>query len=123
MLDLYYNELKMRTQETEIAWAAGFFDGEGHSHFRNGCFSVSITQSKNCEVLLRFRSAVGDLGRVSEPHYCTPNPNPRWTYSVHGKNAILVMQRLWPHLGTVKRNQAQTACDMYKSLVTLGEAA
>lgn len=101
----------------KLAWAAGFFDGEG-------CFWHGVRKSKGSEyrstetrmtqadpeVLERFRDALG-LGKVYGPYsYGKKRPNwrPQWQYLAHGfhqTQAIIAM--LWPWLGSVKREQAR----------------
>ena len=58
----------------ELAWAAGFFDGEGtttlHRHKQNklGYMRVSVMQFYDPECLYRFQKAVGGLGHVIGPY-------------------------------------------------------
>ena len=89
---------------TELAWAAGFFDGEGcisrkrAASSRSCSFSVS---QNGFECLLRFRAALG-LGKI---------------YSSPGKvNQLMIMRLsdvdmaltlLWPYLSGPKKKQAQ----------------
>jgi len=97
----------------ELAWAAGFFDGEGSAFARTERarpgyrrFVVSVPQSgadRAPEVLVRFQSAVaaGAIGpRDVDGVY-------RWRAS--GSDARSVIALLSPHLGAVKRRQASAA--------------
>lgn len=101
---------------TEIAWAAGFFDGEG-------CTSVSrkgpwrqvqmfVAQSGSPVLLHRFRRAV-QTGRVRGP-YRGSNPRAKLKYTWHVSSrpdALRVMRILRPFLGRVKRQQFKTAME------------
>ena len=55
------------TEREELAWAAGFFDGEGSTILttktdkRLGQLSLSVAQSADPETLYRFRDAVKGL--------------------------------------------------------------
>lgn len=101
-----------------LAWAAGFFDGEGcfyhgirrrYGNSRGGPYRWTETRMTQAhpEVLHRFAATVG-LGRVYGPYAKKrPNHRPQWQYLAHGfhqTQAIIAM--LWPWLGSVKRLQA-----------------
>ncbi len=105
----------------ELAWAAGFFDGEGHVHFqmrRNGNptdthrwrrIQIQVNQC-HPEVLERFQKAVGGIGVIGGPYgpYSSgPNKRAHWKYGADGfakSQAVIAM--LWPFLGSVKKEQA-----------------
>jgi hypothetical protein len=95
-------------KRAELAWAAGFFDGEGCTYLKKGRKSYSpalgITQN-DPEVLHRFQKAVG-AGAVNGPYdyrgrgYKT---NIFWRYSAG--NISEIMEQLWPWLSTPKKKQ------------------
>jgi hypothetical protein len=110
---------RSHSDETERAWAAGFFDGEGtagvgspHSAYPQP--SMEIPQSSACGIpdsLTRFQVAVG-VGSITGPH---PPRNPwarlpsyRWGVSGHRK-VETVAGILWPWLGSAKRSQIEWA--------------
>lgn len=102
----------------ELSWAAGFFDGEGsffatsnNRHLR--AVALRIAQVRR-EPLDRFRDAVG-LGRVDAARKTTDNPkhNPVFVYQVQGSYAVLVMQRLLPHLSLPKLEQYERAMVLF----------
>lgn len=101
---------------TELAWAAGFFDGEGST----GSYPnkpggppyprVQIKQSDR-EVLDRFHSAVG-VGHVLGPY--PPRGAlerlPTWSYAAYGaKNTQHICDLLWPFLSSSKQAQFRDA--------------
>lgn len=107
----------------ELAWAAGFFDGEGSTvlagansrrvHPATGrrrdypTPSVSISQHNTPECLERFRAAVGGVGRIDGPRIYRQFDSPRWTYAARThESAQAVVAALWPFLSTPKRDQA-----------------
>lgn len=113
----------------ELAWAAGFFDGEGcvctmTCNKPNGKtyrkMSLQITQI-DTEVLHRFRSAVGGIGKLSGPY--TPKSvtrtikdSPCWRYSVASYQGILLVTALlWPYLCGQKKEQAKAAIAKYEN--------
>ena len=106
----------------QLAWAAGFFDGEGSTGTwpnknRPGAINLfaNVTQQSASSdeipaVLTRFRVAVRGLGRISAP---TPDLRSgtylcQWrTHSFEEVQAVVAL--LWQDLGPVKRAQAARA--------------
>src|SRR5687768_1818337 len=100
--------------QEELAWAAGFFDGEGHircDEDKKGRRYVQLSVAQvHTEVLEKFKRVVGDLGNIYGPYQYKNNPGnwqPRWKYSIgnfEGVQAIVGM--LWKYLSPIKRRQA-----------------
>ncbi len=96
---------------TELAWAAGFFDGEGSARMdRRGktpSARVSIGHVDR-RPLDRFLCIVS-AGSVTGPYHHNTKKNPNWSayhsYQVYGKSAHNVMAMLWPFLSEPKREQ------------------
>lgn len=90
---------------TEIVWAAGFFDGEGSAGVqkrdptRKPYMRLTVTQ-KDPRPLRRFQEAVG-AGRIYGPY--PPRGVHKWIASP--KAALLVVELLWPYLSEPKREQ------------------
>ena len=107
-------------KQTEIAWAAGFFDGEGCTYanhvknprsFPNLGVRIKIGQTGGDEaaaILERFRAAVGGVGKVTGPRRWAKRPHwsDVYSYDVQGDGAIEVLALLEPYLSTAKRQQA-----------------
>ncbi len=91
--------------ETEKAWAAGFFDGEGCTYVnRTGKYTalrVVVTQFHSPETLLRFQRAVEGLGRMYGPY----SKGQYFLRFSKKTGAYAAMQLLWPYLSTIKRAQ------------------
>lgn len=117
---------------TELAWAAGFFDGEGttcHSStmrteqgLSNGPYvqlQVSVTQMDR-RVLDRFHAAVGGVGRVYQLRArrggLSQGAPFRWQTTSRA-GGTQVIDALWPFLSDIKRQQAT------RSLMALDRAA
>ena len=101
----------------ELAWAAGFFDGEGSTfvHGRRRHPKISITQAPDppngtpAGVLDRFYRAVGEIGNVEGP-YREKTGGLKWLYIANGHEMVpAVIALLWTWLGPVKREQPPTA--------------
>jgi hypothetical protein len=108
--------------DTELAWAAGLFDGEGSVSIKqpssgirsNGQkwhsgHQIRVTiQQNDDEVLKRFQAAV-EIGTIYGPYTRPPSVrhrNPYYQYQAHGIEAVKVIWKaLWPYLSTVKRDQ------------------
>jgi hypothetical protein len=103
-----------------LAWAAGFFDGEGSIYIdrdtrRNGRLykapTVSVNQAgeHSRDLLERFKSSVGGLGSVTGPYRSKKFPTRKeyhqWqACGFMSSQAIIAM--LWEFLGPVKRAKA-----------------
>lgn len=106
--------------ETELAWAAGFFDGEGCSCVQKRAggkragISLQISQN-NTENLERFLAAVGQ-GGIRGPHISkTSNSKPSWRWGCYSKSGThAVMKQLWPYLGIHKKKQYLLARETVK---------
>lgn len=87
----------------ELAWAAGFFEGEGNVRARSGNglavpkLRLYIAQLDDRYPLDRFVAAVG-AGRVVGPHL-SRGERRRWAVNVQSQAAHDVMERLRPYLG------------------------
>lgn len=100
-----------------LAWAAGFFDGEGHvraslqPNGRVSSPSISIEQTKSPNLLKKFNHATGNLGAIAGPYKITnPNGNPHWRLNIHGFEKIqAILAMLWPWLGRIKKEQFKLA--------------
>ncbi len=120
----------------ELAWAAGFFGGEGSisarasiDRSRRRYIKMSIVQAAAAgtdlpELLIRFRAAVGNLGRFRGPREPT-NPWSRrsqyeWFASSHA-DVSSVVEALRPWLDIRKLKQANRALDRYRSTPSLRE--
>lgn len=99
-----------------IAWCAGLFEGEGTFSTQKGKVRksgdrpthqrLSIGQC-DPEVLERFVRNIGVEVTVRGPY--PPGKNgrsERYSIACTGVKARLIMTRMWPYLGTVKRAQA-----------------
>lgn len=104
------------TEREQLAWAAGFMDGEGHISARidDGQIRVFISQVHR-EPLDRFQKIVG-VGRVSGP---TVRPHPEWNdiyqYSATSFEDVQhIVASLWQFLSGPKRAQAADALLAWK---------
>jgi len=101
---------------TDIAWAAGFFDGEGCIQILNNkgknktnsyYVTLDVSQAYSKEPLLLLQRLFGgSLEVLSARKHC---PNAVWHWRLYAKDAIREMLvEMLPYL-TVKRRQATTA--------------
>ena len=101
--------------ETELAWAAGFFDGEGTTAHAGGRRVVArIVQatdqpSSAPQTLERFKRAVG-VGRVRWARSKDERRKEQWVYAAERRSDVeLMFSQLWPYLSNPKRDQANRA--------------
>jgi hypothetical protein len=109
----------------ELAWAAGFFDGEG-----NCCFNLNKSNprgskeyiqprlritvaQKSKPMLIRFKKFVLNLGQINGP-YKNRIHNEIYNYYVSDfEISQAVMAMLWKYLGDVKKKQFKEALQSY----------
>lgn len=106
--------------DNELAWAAGFFDGEGSIGVirRDGTLHVQIGQN-DPRPLDRFARAVG-TGQVRGPYGpYLPGRKPQWKFTAYGVEAAAVMDRLMPYLSGPKQEQYRRALDDKEALVAV----
>lgn len=90
-----------QNSKLEIAWSAGFFDGEGTTFSSGRSLQLSVGQV-NRDNLARFMSAVGGAGNVIHGRRIS-------VFQAYGEKARAIVCLLWPFLGDEKRDQAITA--------------
>jgi len=102
----------------ELAWAGGFFDGEGSTYLEKhrthaGYYYPVLYVPQCAEIgvapeLLRLKSALGGLGNISGLRQDGPEWTPyrRWRV-VTVLKVQTALHLIWPFIGDVKRNQAR----------------
>ena len=101
----------------ELAWAGGFFDGEGstylekhRSHARYFVPRLHVTQSSRAGVapeLLRFMTAIGGIGKISGLRTDKRDGKPYRRWRAYTEQDVqLGLHLLLPFIGAVKRSQA-----------------
>ena len=109
--------------ETEKAWAAGFYDGEGNfrcaSYRRKGYNHVQTAlrltvQQLEREPLDRFCAAVG-VGKVYGPYSGKGHRNEYYQYAIAQRDAVDALNVLWPYLSEPKKEQVLAALDQWDS--------
>lgn len=118
-------QVPLRIERESLAWAAGLFVGEGcvtvSADGRYRQLILTVTQAGGVEhppdILVRFRSAIGDMGAVDGPRIDPTGVRlPKWRFRVTGfevTQAIIAL--LWPWLGEVKKAQAGRAFETFRS--------
>lgn len=118
------------TSNTDLAWLAGFIDGEGHFGGRETkgkvnayyitCY-LSISQ-KDPQLLYKVQRIVG-AGSVNGP-YLIQTRFTIYSYRYTGyKNLRLLLPQIWPYLGIPKKQQANAVLRKYKAGPTKGSTA
>lgn len=98
----------MKYDHTELAWAAGLYDGEGCTTNRGNNQPVMSISQSDPYVLERFAKAVG-VGKVHGPYMREGKPNvkPIWNYqSGTFEHTQQCLAAIWKWLSLHKRAQA-----------------
>ena len=101
----------------ELAWAAGFFDGEGYARLRttqrpNGKYRHAVLAVAQIDIrpLERFQNAVLGLGKINGPYGPYPSqtknssPQYRWE-TAKFEHVQAVVALLWNFLSEPKKEQ------------------
>lgn len=97
----------------ELAWAAGYFDGDGcfHASLRTRpsgssyTYTSAVIHSTDEELLQRFLAVVR-IGKVTVVRGAKGNRKPVWQWRVQSFEQVqAVGAMLWPWLGTYRRTQ------------------
>jgi len=92
----------------DLAWAAGFYDGEGSTFLQRPRKTVKLiltVSQKDTRVLLKLKRILG--GGIYGPY----GGRPCAAWILQGENAYQALMAMWPHLGAAKREQAAVALD------------
>lgn len=98
----------------ELAWAAGFFDGEGSTCCfaspKQRSLSIGVAQV-NRNNLLRFQAAIGGIGTVGVnlPPSSKLAKRPIAKFQAYNDKALAGLRLFWPFLGEEKQGQAARA--------------
>ncbi|KKL20453.1 hypothetical protein LCGC14_2455280, partial [marine sediment metagenome] len=100
----------MVLDKIELAWAAGFFDGEGHTRgeYKTTSYSyiplLTVTNT-DLELMRRFHRALGNLGRLYGPYQRKlPKHKPYWKWQTTSfEHAQATLAMLWRFLCSYKR--------------------
>ncbi len=105
--------------KVDLAWAAGFYDGEGHCHWHHkerkgrqyGYIGISIAQVEK-QPLEKFLGIV-QVGKIYGPYggRSKNNPTPYYVYCTNSEKAEIVLDLLSPYLCYPKKKQAQEVFD------------
>jgi hypothetical protein len=101
--------------DTERAWAAGFFDGEGWIGANKAkgytYLKMAVVQTGSTITLDRFNAAIGGVGSIYERSRNVPdNWTKGWVLQVNAINRVVfAVNLLWPWLSQPKRDQTTAA--------------
>lgn len=100
--------------DTERAWAAGVWDGEGHCGLAKGNTStprfirLSTSQKYYPEVIDRFDLATSELGTLTQrtrPDNTIQGVCYQWRVQSRAKVIVVMEHLLWPYLSLPKKRQ------------------
>lgn len=105
-----------RNRREELAWAAGFYDGEGSTLSVHGNRGIRVCVNQVVLApLVRFKEAVG-CGVIYGPYKRPGKASDVWHYRAQSyAEAQHVIAQLWTWLGDTKREQARVILERLKS--------
>lgn len=111
----------MKVNREELAWAAGFFDGEGwtgcyHKEPNTRYLMLAINQN-DCRPLKRFQKAVFGTGRIRGPIKSCQGPNYHYRFeAARFEHVQAIVAAMWPFLCEPKKEQAERALRAYHTV-------
>ncbi len=104
----------------DAAYIAGIVDGEGtitltRKH-RNEHRQLALTISSTERCLLEFVQTTLGVGKITNKRSSKSNHAPSFTYSVHNRQALILLQYIAPYLRTYKRHRAELILANYLDL-------
>lgn len=103
--------------KTELAWAAGFIDGEGSIHIRkdngykNPKYSLILTVTNtNQESIEKIKSLFDEYGTTPEIKMRDGNTKPVYRFMSSGNKALHILKQIQPYV-IVKREQVKLGID------------
>lgn len=113
----------MRSFDPEVAWAAGFFEGEGSITASGGRLTVRI-HNTDTEPLERFASIVV-FGEVYGPYERNDRDGykrkPFWAWVAQEYDALEVLELLWPWLSARRHGQALNLAPLEAILISAAD--
>lgn len=121
---------KISVRISDIAWAAGFLEGDGHFGYhkqgkfkrKDGSFGkkygqpVVVADQVNPEPLIKLASLFG--GAFLGPYKTTRQPKYRWEMS--SNKAAALMMTMWSFMSKVKQDQIEVALARWKLTPSAG---
>lgn len=112
------------TRREDLAWLAGFWDGEGcvtsmnTVHAKNyPVFTVSQAGGEGKELCQRVARIAGVRASVSGPHTGRTGTSPAWKVRISGHERVqAVVAMCWPWLSRTKREQATRVLLAYRAI-------
>lgn len=112
----YYSEMTNRRSREDLAWVAGFWDGEGHTGTLNTTttrghphFCISQAGDEASALLHRVLNILQVQGAVNGPYSFKNNPTwtPQHQLRISGFERVqAILAMCWPWLSVTKRQQA-----------------
>jgi hypothetical protein len=100
--------------DTELAWAAGFLEGEGCFQFHHGGIAISAVQTFTREPLDKLSAIFGGNVIPIVPK-ATRDKGSKirdyWRWWVYGSGAVMAAFRLYPLMSSRRREQISLALD------------
>ena len=104
---------------TDIAWAAGLFEGEGCIHLKPDRPNqrVLAIASTDKDVMERFVDVVG-YGNLHGPHMAKLSTKPFWNWQLYKRTEVLrILKMFLPHFGKRRAEKAIEAINHLHEII------
>ncbi len=109
-----------RLDPTEAAWLAGLIDGDGtialSRRHQNENRQLEVSISNTDFVLLEYVKSIVGMGRITRKHSVARNHTPSGAYQVSNRQALSLLNQIYPFLRTYKAKRAKLVVENYVKL-------
>jgi hypothetical protein len=110
-----------RTLEpTQAAWLAGLIDGDGTialpRRHQNENRQLEVSISNTDFVLLEYVKSIVGMGRITRKRAISTNHTPSGAYQVSNRQALSLLNQIYPYLRTYKSKRAKLVVENYVRL-------
>jgi len=109
-----------KLNNADKAYLAGLIDGEGTvtltRRYKGAHRYIAITISNNERLLLEWVLKTVGVGNITNKRTYDKKHAPSYAYQVFSRQAISILEQVYPHLRTYKRERARLALDNYINL-------
>lgn len=106
--------------ETQRAYIAGIIDGEGTITLtikqKGGTRHLAVTVSGTESALMNYLPKIIGAGRITNKKVYKLNHSQAYTYSIYSRQAIDLLNQIYPYLLTYKAKRAKLALEKYVSV-------
>lgn len=116
MIQVPYKKVR-KLSELEKGYMAGIIDGEGTVTLtvkqKGGTRHLAVTVSGTEHALIKYIQKIVGAGRIASKKVYKENHSQAYTYSIHSRQALDLLEQITPYLKTYKFKRAKLVLKSY----------